>query len=223
MNFGSIMDAVWERIAELGAEGTFAPDEPATDDELTAAEAELKCPLPAELREFYQTVGNGLSFFWEADSDEPNKPWGVLSVPSLSSLVELYRGRQKLILYTPERAEEYGFPYTKDPALAKRTAARMWQWLPIIEEPNGDSICIDLGAPGCPVVFDKHSWMDGGTGDNGHQLAPNWRAFLKSWGSVCYQPPIHWADYFLPSGGIDWDAEPFRNPFRVAALTEPPS
>ena len=125
-----------------------------------------------------------------------------------------------MVLYSPERAEEYGFPYTKDPILAKRTAARMWNWLPVIEEGNGDSICLDLDAPSCPVVFDKHDWMDGGSGDNGHPLAPNWRAFLLGWGSVCFQVPdgLYWPWCFRPGGGVAWDSESFRSPFRIADL-----
>ncbi len=52
-----------------------------------------------------------------------------------------------MALYSPKAAEKYGFPYTKDPALAKITAARMWHWLPVIEEGNGDLICIDMSKP----------------------------------------------------------------------------
>lgn len=221
MDYPDLLDAVYGRLEELGASGTATGGDPATDNALAAAEAEMRVRLPVELRAFYQAVGDGFSFYWEADPDGPEKLWGSLQVPSLSALAEMYHGWRGLVLYPPERAEEYGFTGTKDPGLAKRTAARMWHWLPIIAEPNGDAVCLDLGAPGCPVVFDKHDWMDGGTGDNGHLLARNWREFLVGWGSVCFRDPIHWTWCFRPGGGVNWDGEPFRSPFRVTGLAEP--
>lgn len=96
----------------------------------------------------------------------------------------------------------------------------MWNWLPVIQEGSGDQICLDLSAAECPVVFNRHAWLDGGTGDNGHPLAPNWRAFMIDWGSVCFQFPrnLHWPYCFRPGGGIDWDGEEFRNPYRLSGL-----
>jgi cell wall assembly regulator SMI1 len=221
MDYSNLLETVLGHLNGLEVTGTAATGEPVTHEALAAVEAEMKVRLPTELREFYLTVGDGFTLYWETDPDDPKKLWGSLRVPELAALAGMYSGWRGLVLYTPERAEEYGFPYTKDPTLAKRTAARMWHWLPVIEEPNGDAICLDLGAPGCPVVFDKHDWMDGGSGDNGHLLAPNWRAFLVSWGSVCFQDPIHWSWYLRPGGGVDWSGEAFRNPFRVAGLAEP--
>ena len=162
--------------------------------------------------------------FWQSDPNDPKKPWGSLQVPSLSYLAEMYTGWRGLVLYTPEKAEQYGFPYTKDPALAKRTAARMWHWLPVIED--GERRLRSAWTwvtRSCPVVFDKHDWMDGGSGDNGHRLAPNWRAFLVGWGSVCFQQPegLYWPWCFRPGGGVAWDGEHFLSPFRVAGLAEP--
>lgn len=220
MDYISLLEAVCGRLDELGMDGSAPCGEFVTDEELSACEAQMGVRLPAELREFYQTIGDGLVLFWQSDPDDPQKPWGGLEVPSLASLVEMFRGWRGLVLYTPERAEEYGFPYTKDPTLAKRTAARMWHWLPVIAESNGDAICLDLGTTGCPVVFDRHDWMDGGSGENGHLLAPNWRAFLVDWGRVCFQQPdgLYWPRCILPGGGVAWDGEHFRNPFRVAGL-----
>jgi cell wall assembly regulator SMI1 len=222
MDYPSLLETVYGHLDGLGAAGGANPGEAVTDEALAAAEAEMKVRLPAELREFYQTVGDGFSLYWETAPGDPEKIWGGLHVPGLASLVEMYAGWRGLVLYTPERAEEYGFPGTKDPTLAKRTAARMWQWLPVIQEGNGDGICLDLGTPGCPVVFDKHDWMDGGTGENGHPLAPNWRAFLVGWGSVCFQPPrrMYWPLCFRPGGGVAWEGDEFHGPFRVPGLAE---
>ncbi|WP_162671139.1 SMI1/KNR4 family protein [Gemmata massiliana] len=221
VDYPSLLETVLGHLEELGVTYLATSGELVTDEVLESAEASMKIRLPAELREFYQTVGDGFSFFWESDSGDPKTPWGSLPVPSLSSLVKMYTGWRGLVLYSPERAEEYGFPHTKDPALAKHTAARMWHWLPIIAEENGDAICLDLGAPGCPVVFDQHDWMDGGSGDNGHPLGANWREFLIGWGSVCFQMPkdLYWPWCFRP-GGVAWDGEHFHSRFRVAELAK---
>ncbi len=53
-----------------------------------------------------------------------------------------------MALYDSEAAERYGFPYTKSPTLAKQTAARQWHWLPVIDDGNGDLICVDLSVSG---------------------------------------------------------------------------
>jgi cell wall assembly regulator SMI1 len=189
MDYPSLLETVLGHLEELGVACTATASDPATDEALASAEARMKVRLPGELREFYQEIGDGFSLFWEADPCDHTKPWGSLQVPALAALTDLHAGWREMVLYSPEKAEEYGFPYTKDSALAKRTAARMWHWLPVIQDGNGDSICLDLGAPGWPVIFDRHDWKDGGSGENGHPLAPNWRAFLTRWGSVCFQPP----------------------------------
>ncbi|WP_088253688.1 SMI1/KNR4 family protein [Fimbriiglobus ruber] len=191
-----------------------------TEKILAKAESETKIRLPGELREFYTTIGNGFSFFWNADANDPNSPFGSLLIPTLADLVSLYHGWREVALYTPEKAEAYEFPYTDDPRLAKQTAARMWFWLPIIQEGNGDLICIDLAVPNGPVVFHRHDWLDGGTGDDGHLLAPSWRMFLTSWASVCFQLPnnLYWPSSFTPGGGVAWDGEQFRDPYRIPGL-----
>jgi hypothetical protein len=96
----------------------------------------------------------------------------------------------------------------------------MWHWLPVIEVENADLICQDLSDPCCPVIFNQHDWLDGGSGDNGHPLAPNWRAFLQAWGSVCFQFPrsLWWPACFRPGSGVVWDGEQFREPFRIGGM-----
>lgn len=219
MDYVGILEAVYGRLDELGVAGRADAGEPPTEEALAAAETEMGFRIPAELREFYRTVGDGFSLYWETDHGDAEKLWGGFHVPELAELVGMYAGWRELVLYTPERAEEYGFPHTTDPARAKQTAARMWHWLPVIREANGDAICLDLGAPGCPAVFDRHDWVDGGTGDNGHVLAPDWRAFLAGWGSVCFQPPrrLYWPLCFWP-GGVTWDGDEFHTAFRVPGL-----
>jgi hypothetical protein len=222
MEYRAPLDIIRRHVERQGVGCTATSGKPASEKAVAATEAKMKLRLPAELRDFYRTVGNGYWMFWEADPNDSKQPFGGLQVPTLSSLAEMYRGWRGLALYTPELAEKYGFPYTKDPSLAKRTAARQWHWLPVIEE-GSDLICLDLGDASCPVIFHRHDWMDGGSGDDGHLLAPSWRSFLAGWGSVCFQFPagLYWPSCFRPDGGVAWDSELFRSPFRVPGLAEP--
>ena len=223
VDYRGILDAVRRHVEGQGVGCAVTSGKPASEKAVAAAEAKLKVRLPTELREFYRTVADGYAMFWEADPNDSKQPFGGLQVPKLSSLAEMYSGWRGMALYNPEQADKYGFPYTKDPALAKRTAARQWQWLPVIEEGNGDLICLDLSVPSGQVIFHKHDWLDGGTGYDGHPLAQSWRAFLASWGSVCFQDPngLYWPSCFQSGGGVAWDGEQFRSPFRVPGLAEP--
>ncbi len=220
MDYSGLLDAVRRHVVAQGVACAITSGTPASEKAVAAAEAKLNVRLPAEMREFYRTVADWYAMFWEADANDSTQPFGGLQVPTLSSLVKMYTGWRGMALYTPEKAERYGFPYTEDPTLAKRTAARQWHWLPVIEQGNGDLICLDLSVPGGPVIFHKHDWLDGGTGDDGHLLAPSWRAFLVGWGSVCFQFPegLYWPSCFRQGGGVAWDSEMFRGPFRVAGL-----
>jgi cell wall assembly regulator SMI1 len=220
MDYESLFETVRRHLERVGVACEVEAGNVATERLLTKVEAEIKVRLPAELREFYQTMGDGLSLRWQVNSDDGNAPFANLQVPTVENLASMYTGWREIALYSPEKAERYGFPYTQDPALAKRTAARMWHWLPVIEEGNGDMICQDLSNAGCPVIFHQHDWLDGGAGDNGHLLAENWRAFLAAWGSVCFQLPesLWWPSCFCADGGVAWDGEQFRDPFRIARL-----
>lgn len=222
LDYRGILDSVRRHVEGQGVSCAVTNGKPASEKAVAAAEAKLKFRLPAELREFYRTVADGYAMFWQADPSDSKQPFGGLYVPKLSSLAEMYTGWRGMALFNPEQADKYGFPYTKDPVLAKRTAARQWQWLPICEEANGDLICFDLSVPSGPVIFHKHDWLDGGTGEDGHPLAQSWRTFLTGWGSVCFQFPqsLYWPSCFRPSGGVAWDSEQFRGPFRVAGLAE---
>ena len=169
MDYPDLLETVLRHLEGLGVAYTAVAGEPVTDEELASAEVEMKVRLPTELREFYQVIGDGFLLHWQSDPDDPKKPWGFLQVPELSSLASMYAGWRGQVLYSPERAEEYGFPYTKDPALAKRTAARMWHWVPLIEEGNGDSICLDFGDPWVPGHL-RPARLDGRR--SGRQRAP---------------------------------------------------
>lgn len=220
MDFNKILDAVSRHLRQRGVTPLIVPQRLASKREIAKAEAKMKLCLPAELAQFYQTVGNGYALFWQPTSQGEETKFGSFQVPSLNDLASGCLSWRKLVLYSPEAAEKYGFPHTKDPALAKRTAARMWHWLPVIAEENGDAISHDLSDQTCPVVFDEHDWLDGGSGENGHVLAANWYEFVKGWGSVCFQMPkcFWWPSCFRAGGGVDWDGEEFDDTFHVANL-----
>lgn len=222
MEYNALIDSVRVHLDRLRVACNIDAGKPVTEKALAKAERQMSIRLPAQLREFYQAIGNGFSFDWSADPDSSNSPFGGLTVPKLSHLSEWYIGWQRGALYSPEEGERYGFPYTDDPALAKITAAKMWHWLPVIQEGNGDQLCIDLGDPSCPVVFDQHDWLDGGTGENGHVLASNWANFLTDWASVCFQRPksLYWPNCFRSDGGISWNGDQFRSPFRIDGMAK---
>src|ERR1700687_3337646 len=94
--------------------------------------------LPAQLQRSYETLGDGFLFRWQADLNDLNLPFGKLEIPPLADLAEWYLTWREKALYSPAEADKYGFPYTDDPALAKKTAATMWNWLPMLREGNGD-------------------------------------------------------------------------------------
>lgn len=222
MKYDTLFNSVQSHLERQGVECQIQVGKIASDKAISKIESKLSIQIPDELKEFYQSVGNGYTFFWEANTGDSRKSiTTLLQVPTLANLASMYVGWREMVLYTPEAAEKYGFPYTEDPALAKQTAARMWHWLPVIEEGNGDMFSLDLSMPGGPVIFDRHDWMDGGTGNNGHLLASNFKTFLIAWGGVCFQSPesLYWPSCLRPEGGIDWDNEQFRSPFRVAGLT----
>jgi cell wall assembly regulator SMI1 len=220
MDYKSLFGSVRGHLQRLGVACEVRAGKAATEKAFAKAEGKINVQLPADLREFYQAVGDGFSLRWQADADDHKAPFANFQVPTLKYLASMYEGWRGMALYSPPEAEKYGFPYTKDPTLAKQTAARMWHWLPVIEEDNGDLICQDLSNPTCPVIFNQHDWLDGGTGDNGHLLAQSWRAFLTDWGSVCFQLPesLYWPSCFRAGGGVAWDGEQFRAPYRIEGL-----
>lgn len=229
MEYTRLFDMVRCHLESLGIACTVRAGKVATEKSIARIEGKIKVRIPAELREFYQTAGDGFVFFWEAASKGKNQPYGILEMPTLKELARMYTGWREMVLYSPEEAAKYGFPYTEDPALAKRTAARMWHWLPLIDAGNGDMFCLDFSGSGCPVIFNKHDWLDGGNGDNGHWLASNLRVFLVGWGSVCFQVPkrIYWPYCIRERGGVDWGGDEFRDPYKImgpaesGAATEP--
>ena len=184
---------------------------------IRVVERKLGFKLPRELSDFYREIGNGFRFAWATgDESDSHLKIGGIHVPSLNLMLRNWRSRRKYFLYDANAADKYGFPYTDDPDLAKRTAARMWNWLPVIHDDNGDEFSIDIANESRPVIFDKHDWLDGGTGENGFPVASNWRSFFTNWATQCFQHPKsqYWPSV-LGEDGIEWDSHEFDQRYIV--------
>jgi hypothetical protein len=167
--------------------------------------------VPQSLIEFYSEVGDGLLFQWSRDDV---RPFCLMEFPTLARLVA---NAIRAVNRQVEWHDSYQFPFTNDPELAKATAQRMRKWLAFQWEGNGDRLCVDTGSPGAPVVFDKHDWFDGGSGDNGHLLGNSLLEFCTAWSDVCFQHPesLWWPSVFKRPNGVTWDSDQFREPFRL--------
>jgi hypothetical protein len=170
-------------------------------------------PIPASVAEFYAEVGDGMVFRWRCKGDDyapsAKVEFSTLANKTVASLDE--------IKWRTEWDDTYDFRFTKDPRKARRTAPKMRKWLPFHEEGNGDWISLDTEAKGVPVVYDRHDWFDGGTGENGHRAGASLLDFYTQWSKACFQFPRSswWPKVFKASGGIDWASEEFREPFRL--------
>ncbi|OYV07113.1 MAG: hypothetical protein CFE26_02770 [Verrucomicrobiales bacterium VVV1] len=89
-------------------------------------------------------------------------------------------------------------------------AFRIWQrmkrWVPFIEEPEGDTFCLDLDSG--MIVFDKHDWFDGFgeiAGTNGLIVGPSLIDFIRTWGRFSFAP--QWfadAPHAASQTHLDW-------------------
>src|SRR5262249_14821528 len=158
-------------------------------------------------KDFFTDCGNGLVYSWDHKDH-----FGSLLLPPLKMLVENYQGWKELVLWM----DDYAFPHVDDPKLGKKTYQRMKRWLPLISEGNGDGFCIDCGSKTAPVVFHRHDWYDGGSGENGHLVADNLFDFVQSWSRVCFISPknCYWPETFSENG-ISWTSQFFEEKFII--------
>ena len=217
MSYRELIVSVRSHVDKLGVPCRYQAGWPLLPWSVTLAERKLGFSLPADLKDFYREIGNGMRLVWiDETPSRPDIILGGIHVPHLGLLVRHWRERKNGILYDAAAADRYGFPYTKDPELAKKTAARMWNWLPVLHHENGDEFSLDMECNRQAVIFDKHDWLDGGSGDNGFPVANSWRCFFESWAEHCFQHPksMYWMDVLTPSG-LDWDSEHFDPRFKI--------
>jgi hypothetical protein len=171
-------------------------------------------PVPRALADFYLEIGNGVTFEWDAG--------GAYASLDLPEFGELIWDAEKHIKRWVEFSKDRDFPHTKNPALAKNTAARMKGWLRFENHGNGAGFCLDTSLEPAPVLFDQHAWFDGGAGENGHIMGASLMDFFSRWSKVCFQEPpgSWWPAVFQKSQGIDWESEKFAAAFRLTRAAE---
>jgi hypothetical protein len=235
MVYLEIFDRVAKYVTDRGAFVTWRRSPHLSDSDFAEAKASCRISLPDDLLEMYAEVGDGTLFRWTL-AERPDlslippaylfdylnqlpKNDGPVGGVELTTLSQLVTYVNESINWRIEWDDDYDYRFTKDPNLAKSTAKRMRKWARFHDEGNGDQFCLDGGIAPSPVVFDKHDWMDGGTGDNGHRLGDSLLAFYQDWSKVCFQGPssLWWPAVFRPKGGVDWQSDEFDEGFRLPA------
>jgi cell wall assembly regulator SMI1 len=204
-----LFDRARGHLRQAGAKCVLRKGRPASGAAVHRAEAQLGLLLPQQLKDVYLRYGNGVLLRWERGADR-----GRLDFPTVEGLVEQHRGWKELVLWK----DGHDFPHVADSGRARATYAGMKSWLPLVEEGNGDYFCVVAGQGGNPVVFHQHDWDDGGTGENGHRVAPDLLSFLRGWAGVCFTAPtgLHWPAAFT-EGGVAWTADHFKDKYVIRA------
>lgn len=214
MAYLQLLERVADHVRRQGIEVIFNRGNTLTATNIERARAKSLIAIPQSMFDFYAEVGDGMNFWWSAKGDRA--PFANHEFPNLNKCV--VESLESLSWMT-EWNDDYDFRYTKNPALAKKTALKMRNWIPFHDEGNGDTFCIDTALHPAPVVFNKHDWYDGGTGENGHRLADSLLQFYTDWAQVCFQFPrsLWWPCVFKKDGqGVDWSSPEFREPFRLS-------
>ena len=179
------------------------------------AEKKLGHSIPEQLLELYSQIGDGFWFHWSLDEKTgcEDGPFGRVDFPSIKELTALNLGLRS---FSTEWDSSYKYPHVDDSELALKTAARMREWLAFHEEGNGDNFSLDMSGDRCPVVFNKHDWLDGGSGFNGAVLGENLSCFMENWASVCFQVPLSlWWESPVVDGVLDWSSDQFSGEYRL--------
>jgi hypothetical protein len=92
----------------------------------------------------------------------------------------------------------------------------------LVVQGDGDAFCVVTGPGGNPVVFHRHDWYDGGTGENGHRVAPDFLSFLRGWAGVCFTAPtsLDWPAAFT-EGGVAWTADHCKEKYVIPSELRP--
>lgn len=213
MAYLELFERVADHVRRQGVKVTFKRGKSLTASAIERARAKALIPIPTSMAEFYAEVGDGMVFAWTAKGDQSS--FANHEFPKLKDRV--LESFDKLSWKT-EWKDDYDFRYTKNPALAKQTALKMRKWMPFHDEGNSDGFCLDTALDPAPVVFDKHDWYDGGTGENGHRLADSLLQFYTDWAQVCFQSPrnLWWPRVLNKNGpGVDWSSAEFQESFRL--------
>lgn len=213
MAYLELFERVADHVRRQGVKVRFKRGKPLSAVAIDRARSQAFIPIPTALAEFYAEIGDGLEFGWSMKRGD--KP---LASHEIFKIADIAPKSFEDVNWLTEWKDDYGFPYTDDPVLAKTTALRMRKWFRFAGEGNGDTFCLDTAADPSPVLFNKHDWYDGGSGDNGHKVADSLFQFYSEWAQVCFQLPssLYWPSVFRKGGvGIDWSSAEFQEPFRL--------
>jgi len=210
-----ILDRVSKHLASVGVSFHAELNPPTTASDIESAQERIGFLLPPDYVDFVTGFANGLSISWSLDDG----PFAAFELAPLESSVSSALGMRDWRFYDDDAAREYGFPYTADPELALVTNRLMHNWIPLHAEGNGDNFALNLNPDGYGnVVFDHHSWLDGGTGENGFLMGATLTSFLESWATVCFaQPKSLWWKSVLTDSGVDWASSEFDDRFRLVS------
>ena len=216
MTYLELFERVAEHVRRQGVKVRFERGEPLTPVAIELERAQAFIPVPPSLLDLYAEIGSGMEFAWS--SKDNDRLFANHEIPRIEECAPKSFDN---VSWLPEWQDDNEFPHVKDPALAKKTALKMRAWLRFISIGNGDSFCLDTSRDPSPVLFNKHDWFDGGTGENGHQIADSLWDFYSQWAQVCFQFPrsLWWPVVFNKTGvGIDWASEEFQEPFRLPTV-----
>lgn len=220
MSYRDLFLRVADHVRGRGVDVELMPGPPLSNATVDKARRVLTIPLPESLVEFYREMGDGMLFHWDAGGVEGDdrEPFAVVEVAPLLDVVRAHEGQKE---YATEWRDDYDYRFTDDPRKARATALRVRRWLGFHHEGNGDRFCLDTAASPGPVVFDRHDWYDGGTGDNGAPMGDTLRGFMEGWSRVCFQCPssLYWPSVLGPAG-VDWQCDEFDPRFRLPRETD---
>jgi cell wall assembly regulator SMI1 len=205
------MDAIFKRVTRHLNKLDIVPKltklPPLDMSMLRGLRQKLGLSLPADLHDLYLNYAGGLMYSWFAEG-----AFGALQIPMPKDLSKQLRGWKELVLWM----DDYDFPHVKNSTLARKTYAKMKHWLPLIGEGNGDGFCLDCASSTGAVVFHQHDWYDGGSGDNGHVVAPDLRRFIENWATVCFTSPrqLFWTETFV-ARGVSWTRKHFKTEYII--------
>jgi hypothetical protein len=171
--------------------------------------------FPSSLRQFYQDVGDGLTFQWFLDCADPMQPFSSLVVPTLDVLQQELAYLRML----DECLAGYDFGRSQDPEVARQHYERQLSFFPFLRN-NAELICIEPVASHERVVFHDHEWSFYESGDSGIRLADSLWEFWEGWSSVGFVEPKHlWWQRTVGTRGVVWSREHFGFCLRAGAGT----
>lgn len=196
-----------DRLAALDGVviGHSVADPPLAREVLDRVEADLRRPLPASLRRFYERGAGGVECSY---SYEPAAPAQRRLQAVLPDEEQIFGGARVCRAADLADAARSVAEWARDTWVADEPEERdLWDGaLPFASLNNGDYLALDLRGGGTepPVVYLAHDDESAGL----PPLAPHFTSFLSAWERLCYIGPEHWLldEFRGPDGALDPDS-----------------